>query len=130
MPFQVDIDPEARLVTTRLGDLVSDAMLLEYQRTVWADPEIHGFGEIVDARGVKEIHVTSQGLRDLATTAAGMDVPGRHTRLAIIADSPLTFGLARMYQSFRELEHGNGRDVQVCKDPDEARAFALGASGG
>jgi len=59
-------------------------------------------------------------VREMAGMAAAMDAVGPPTRLAIVAESDLHFGLARMYQAFREANPKSTREVRAFRDYAEA----------
>ena len=123
MEYELTVNKEQRRVSTVWGRSVTDESLMEYQKAVWSDPTLHGFDEVIDFRRVDEIRVTTNGLRAVATLAAAMDEPGTMTRFAIVVGTPLSFGLARMYETFRGLDDRATRDVAVFEDLEPALAW-------
>ena len=59
--------------------------------------------------------MTAGGIR----IAAQLHLFGRHSRRAIVAMNPLTYGLARMFQTYRELARGEER-IRVFKNMEDA----------
>ncbi|UCD23586.1 MAG: hypothetical protein JSW51_11165 [Gemmatimonadota bacterium] len=123
MEYELTVNQEQRRVSTIWGSSVTDESLMEYQKTVWSDATLHGFDEVIDFRKVDEIKVTTNGLRAVATLAAAMDEPGTKSRFAVVVGNPLSFGLARMYETFRGLDDRATRDVAVFEDLAPALAW-------
>ena len=121
MPIEHRIDAEHRIVHARVLGVLTDADLFAYQRTVWSDPAIAGFDEIVDMSDVTEIVMpTSLRARDLAEVSAQMDAPGTSSRLAIVAPADFAYGLARMYASYRGLQERGHKEVEVFRSLEDA----------
>jgi hypothetical protein len=124
MPADYTIDAERQLVYSRgWGDL-TDADLLDHQRRLALDPRFHpGFSQLIDF-----LDVTSAG----AVTAEGVvEVAKRHlygpnSRRALVATDLATFGLARMFEAYRDIAGGE-EQINVFKRLDDAWAW-LGIS--
>lgn len=104
------------------SEVVSDKDLVAYQKDVWSDSSIAGYMEVCDFSALERVDFSlGDALDKIAKLASSMDVPGKHSRFAIVATQPLHFGLARMYQSYRAM-HGGGesKDVEVFKTREEA----------
>jgi hypothetical protein len=86
-------------------------------------PAVRGFDELIDFRDLKEVAVSSDGLRAIAGVAAAMDAPDLRSRFAIVVGSPVPFGLARMYEAFRNLEARTTQKVAVFDRLDAALAW-------
>ena len=129
MPIHFRIDHGLKLVVAAgHGELVHSDVL-DYQRDVWSRPEVAGYNELVDMTHVTHIHLESpQHIKDLATLAAEMDLPGGASKFAIVAPSHLSFGLGRMFQSHRELDPRSTKEVAVFKTLHEALEY-LGVTG-
>jgi hypothetical protein len=98
-------------------------MLSEHQQSVGADPSVAGYNKLADLRDVTACSVTPDGLRRLASIAAGMDDPNRHSKLAIVTSTNTGFGLARMYEAYRELHPRSTREVSIFEDIESALAW-------
>ncbi len=77
-----------------------------------------GTRELIDTRRATETELTTADLRYLAERDTKR--PTRISKVAIVADSDVGFGLARMYQS---LSDGQETEVSVFRDEGEARAW-------
>jgi hypothetical protein len=121
--YEMTVDTERRCVMTTWGSLVTDTSLMDYQKTVWNDPAVHGFDEVIDFQAVDTIEVTTEGLEAVAHAAAGMDVVAGSGRFAIVVGDGLPYGLSRMYEVFRELEASASREVMTFKRMEEALAW-------
>ncbi len=118
MPIEFRILGDARRILTRCFGHLEGVHLLEYYRSLTADPLYDPtFDELFDLSDVDEVDVTSNDLRKLshATRVGGRQ--GRGVRVAIVAPEDLEFGLSRMYEAF-QAESAN--EMRVFRDPDEA----------
>ena len=102
------------------GRIVTDAALMDYQKTVWSDPKIHGFDELIDFSALEKIDVTTQGLEDVAYLAAGMDAAMGASRFAIVVGDSLSYGLSRMYEAFRGMEEKSSRQLMIFQRLEDA----------
>ena len=126
MPIDYHIDHARRLVVARGNGVLTGADIFGYQREVWSRPEVIGYDELVDMSGVKEIVTTSptsDNFRALASESAATDPPETPTKFAIVAGEELAFGLARMYQTYRELEPKSTKEVRVFRTLAEAMVY-------
>jgi len=117
------IDTERRRVISTWGAIVTDASLMEYQKSVWSDPALYGYDELIDFRALEQIEVSTEGLEAVASVAADMDGTVGQGRFAIVVKKGLEFGLSRMYESFRGLEDTASRQVMIFHRLDEALAW-------
>jgi hypothetical protein len=121
MPIVFSIDTEHHVVWARATGVLNDADMFDYQRTVWSRPEVAGFDEIVDMTEAGQVEMgTGDRMIRLAAASAETDIPGHPAKLAIIASEPLHFGLARMYQTYRELDPRSTKKVAVFRTRQEA----------
>ena len=102
---------------------MTDEALLDYQKTVWSDPKIHGFDELIDFKAVEKIEVTTPGLEAVASLAAGMDEAVGSSRFAIVVGGGLAYGLSRMYEAFREMEEKSSRKLEIFQRLEDALAW-------
>jgi len=123
MPAEHNIDHDAKLIATLWTGTTTDQELSEalilYHRQI-REFDYASYNQLLDFTGVENIHLTVAGIRHLAHTAVGTDVTGRRTRLAIVVDRPVAFGLARMYATYRSLVPGQSKDVAVFKQRRDA----------
>ena len=124
MPITFRIDHERKLVIARGYGRLTDVELFSYQREAWSGKDVIGYNELVDMTLVSEIASPSaQRLQALASIAAHMDPETLPSRFAIVAPGDLAYGLARMFQSYRELENTSTKDVRVFRVLSDALAF-------
>jgi hypothetical protein len=121
MPISYEIDTAAQLVLARVTGVLTHEDILGYQQSVWSRPEVVGFDELVDVTDVERIAFeSSRRVGELAAVAAGMDASSKSGRLAIVAPTPESYGLARMYQTYRETSPGSTKLVKVFHTLDDA----------
>ena len=124
MPIEYEIDHGRRLVTAKGIGLLTATDVFTYQREVWSRPDIAGYNELMDMTAVEGIPASSpEGIRELASLAAEMDHQASFARLAIIAPDDLSFGLARMFQSYRNFDDRGTKEVGVFRTSEEAMTF-------
>jgi hypothetical protein len=104
---------------------VTDDDVFSYQREAWSRPDVRGYNELVDVSAVKHVALPSaQRVRDLAVLSAEMEAQaGEAKRFAIVATSPIVYGLSRMFQTYREMDQRNKTQVKVFRNRQEALAF-------
>ena len=124
MPIDHWIDTDHRLVRARARGILTDDDVFKFQREIGSNSAVAGYDELVDMTEVEHIALPSVGrIRDLARLSAGMDARGTASKFAIVAPSPLAYGLGRMYEAYRGLESRSTRNVAVFKTLPEALAF-------
>jgi hypothetical protein len=114
---QYDIDHDAHVVTVVYSGVVTDSDLRtginEYGRLG------SNYTVLVDLTTVERIDASAEALRELARVASGRRA---RKRCAVIAPTPVTFGMARMYQVFCLNETGDS-EVGVFSDAAAARMW-------
>jgi hypothetical protein len=125
MPIEYRIDHTRRLVIARGVGAFSGDDVFRYQRDVWSQPDVAGYDELVDMTDVTSIPPVPGGFRmkQLAKEAAARDDQAATAKFAIVAPSPLAFGLGRQYQAYRELESQSKKQVGVFRTMADALAF-------
>ena len=124
MPIRYDIHHDRRLVHATLEGVVTDAEIFNYQFAVWSQPEVEGYDELIDACEVLQFERTSATrVHHLAAASARMDAPPYPSKLAIVAAGNAQYGMARMYQTYRELETKGTKLINVFRTMDEAVAW-------
>ena len=124
MPIIYRIDHKRRLVLARGVGVFRGSDPFEYQQQVWTRPDVAGYDELVDMSTVTEVDLSNPDrMRQLAGVASSSDSPQGGERLAIVAPTDLTFGLARMYETHRTLQSRSTRSVGVFRTLAEALAF-------
>lgn len=127
MAIDFVIDPRQRIVFARAHGKLGREDLFRYQAEVWALPEVVGFDEIADLSDVLTISYEDDAeILELARTAVRKDAPDRSNRLAIVAPSDFSFGIAQMYGALRSSLPGSNREVKVFRGRADALSW-LGA---
>jgi hypothetical protein len=121
MPITYRIDERRDLVETTIYGRIDEAEVRAHAATAARDPRVHGCARaIVDISEWVESSVESGVVSELAMTSdAVVEPPGR--KVALIAPSDSSYGLARVFQGFRT--GTGGSDVQVFRTRAEAEAW-------
>jgi hypothetical protein len=125
LPIDFEILKGVKIVLARAhGTLTADDMM-SYQRTVWSDPNVIGYDEIVDVTAVESFaHEPNSGrARVLADLSAKMDFVNQSRKFAIVAADDAAFGLGQTYQTLREANPQSRKEVKVFRTYDEARTW-------
>jgi hypothetical protein len=129
MPLDYDVHHARRLVFATGRGTVTDQDVFGYQREVWSRPELAGYDELVDMRGVQHIVLPpAASIQELAELSAQMDTVAR-SKFAIVAPDNLSNALSRIYGAYRWLDDRSTKQVEVFRTMPEALAW-LGIDGG
>jgi len=121
VPWSYEIDKERRLVITTKWDVLTHVEVLEHMRQLSSDPDFNrDFFQLLDLTRVTGIREESIVLQELCWP----HLFSRRSRRAIVASSPLTFGLARRFITLRQIM-GGAEQMQVFKARDEALQWLL-----
>lgn len=123
MPFDVTIEPERRLIRSTWSGAVDAALLTDYLETVWADPSVRAFRELIDFREVSDVEVPTEALYEIAEASRLLDNPDEPARSAVVAPPGLIYGLSRMFSSIRAMAPDDRREFRVFGEIDEARRW-------
>ena len=117
MPISYRIDESLRLVfTTAQGVLTRQDVLTHLQR-LREDPDFDpSYNQLVDLRAVIEFAMSAAELRMITVYR----LFNEKSRRAIVADEDITFGMARMYEVFRE---DAPEDIKLFRDMADARRW-------
>jgi len=84
--------------------MLSDLDVFDYQKNVWSRADTVGFDELIDMEAAQSIAVPSPDrVRQLAELACQMDNPPSGGRFAVVAPQDEAYGLARMYETWRNM---------------------------
>lgn len=122
--YRIDRD-QSVLIATISGTL-TEREIFAYQDEVLAHPELSRFDELIDMTAIRAVESPAPiagRVQELAGAAASRDDVRGQTRLAIAAPGDLAFGLGRMYATYRSMQPGSTRVVQVFRSMDEAIAW-------
>jgi hypothetical protein len=132
MPVVHKIDDDAKLITTIWsGDAVDSELLdalAKYQQNIKSLPVYASYNEIVDFRGANYFLLSSEGIRTLAHMASINDPQGVKTKLAIVVNKPVSYGLAPMYEIYRSLLPSGSKEVRVFKNYHDCLSW-IGSKG-
>ena len=121
------IDNKNKLIITSWNGEPSATEFIEtlrkYQTEIKSNSEYIDYDELLDLGEIKGFKISSDNLRMLGNIAAFSDKPGVHNKLAIVAESQLAYGLARMYEIYRSLNSNSNKTIRVFKDKPEAIAW-------
>lgn len=104
------------ILQARASGRLDDESLLAYVRTVMVDPAYATAScDLFDMRGV-DLALTGGGIRTVTELirASRLSSP----KVAIVADAPAAYGMARMFEILRD-----DIEVRVFQDTDEALAW-------
>lgn len=117
LPFKYEIDPQRRLVISRLWGAVTDDEVYEHNQKLRTDPRFDPtFSQLTDLTGVTEITVSTSMINE--TSLDQFFEPG--TRRAMVAADDGVFGMARMYALRAE---GLGQTIEVFREEQPAREW-------
>lgn len=117
MPVTYSVDPVLRLVRTRAEGVLTESETSDLYQRIKADPAFDpGFSQLCDLTVVDEIQTSAPYLRELARQS----IFSRGSRRAFVTSQLFHYGLARMLQSFCEIE---GTEVAVFKTMAEAERW-------
>ena len=118
------IDIENCLILTiwegEVIDLDVIAALKKYQKEIQSRSDLSGYNEMLDFSKAAEIKLTVEGIKSIGQLASITDKKDINTKLAIVVNSNLVFGLARMYAAYRSLSSNANKEICVYKDESEA----------
>jgi len=121
LPITYRIDTKNKIVYTTASGELTDDHLLEHKQKLIQDPLFQpGMKELSDARTVTELKVTNAGIVKFAKQDEADSGLLDGYRLAIVVDSDLTFGMARMYEA---LTKESLPGLRVFRDLGEAQQW-------
>jgi len=126
MPISIRLDAARKVTYATATGVITDAHLLEMCRAMLTDPEYDpSADQIFDAGGIERLDFRPATLQEAAELFARVDrgIPtGAHPKVAIVAPNDVTFGVARMYEAYREM-HPSPKRYFVCRTMEEARRW-------
>jgi hypothetical protein len=119
-----EIDKERRLITSTASGVITLPEIWAHQEKLDKDPDFDpSFAQLLDVTQVTKLKLSSEDVRRVAES----NTLSTNPRLAIVATSSLVYGMARMFQIFREMK--GEEKTRVFRDRDEALAWVLGNDG-
>jgi hypothetical protein len=121
MPITYEIDEANGWVWMVGSGVITDEEVLTYRQSLLADPRFRSSMKLLsDMRGIERVEVTAGGIRRLVHEESSHASELAARRLAIVTDSPVAYGMARMYQMLAE---NTGGAIQVFRQIEEATAW-------
>jgi hypothetical protein len=100
MPIDLHLEHESRLIRSHAHQRFTEGELSEFISGLLALPEVVRHNILIELNEVTEFGPTSSGrLIEFAAIAASADEAVHSTKLAVIAEESLHYGLARVYQT-------------------------------
>jgi hypothetical protein len=122
MPFSVRIEPGTGTALVACSGVLGAGEAREGAAAVWTAPGWNGRSVVFDMRSA-HFEVSTEQIRAIAGFILE-NQPSPPARVAFVTGRDLEFGLARMYEAFRD--HPSTR-VRVFRDRDAAVAWAQAA---
>jgi len=114
VPIEHRIDHPHRLVIAIAHGRLEGSEIFEYQRTVWSQPEVRGYDEVVDMTEVERFEVpTTERLKELVDLSAAMDPPDLPSKFAIVATDAIARELGGVFAIYREMDPRSSKEVRV-----------------
>jgi hypothetical protein len=99
MPIVHTIDPERRVVQSRLWDVVTETDAWGSAAALMNDPSFDPtFSQLADMREMKQVEVDQSTVRELAV----MRIFAPESKRALVVASDLQYGIGRMTTSYAE----------------------------
>jgi hypothetical protein len=118
MPITLTIDTDKRVVYSALHGVITEAEFLAQPQRILAHPAFDpSFSEIIDLRGITDVQVSPETIRNLAMTQS---IFSRESKHALISPSGLILDFARMFQANAEQTRP---DMVIVKTPAEAYEY-------
>ena len=126
MPATHHIDKENKIIFTGWHGEPSGSNLIDalniYFRDIKSKPELKDYNELVDFSDTKGLKLSIDVLIELGKIASKFDKSGNH-KLAIVVNSSLAYGIARMYGVYRNYNPQSNKKVNVFRSKTEAMAW-------
>lgn len=120
MTISFRLDSQLSFVISEGSGTLTIQDLIGHAESLRSDPVLSGHDELVDLSRVEKVEVTSEGLRQLASTVARLNPDRKAYRVAVVAPDDVVYGMARMYEVFRDELAGT---LQTFRTVDEARGW-------
>ena len=124
MPANHHIDHDTRIILTTWEGIADDSEFIEaldiYQNNIQNHPDYIDYNEVVDLTHTSSIKITTKGIKKIGTIASKTDQNKPDRKLALIVNSNLAFGLARMYIVYRSFSKNANKNIRVFKDEKNA----------
>jgi len=124
MPAKHDIDNAKKLILTIWRGEASDneliAAMTRYQQEIRCNSDYQLYNELLDFSHTTKFDLTTKGIKEIGKIAQQTDRPDVQTKVAIIVNSALSFGLSKMYISYRNLLPNSNKELKAFKNRTDA----------
>ena len=124
MPANHHIDHKTKLIVTRWEGIARDFEIIDaikkYQEEIQNKPDYIHYNEVVDFRKMTSTQITVEGIKKIAHIASTTVHSETTRKLALIVNSNLAFGLARMYETYRKFSKNANKEIGVFKNEKDA----------
>ena len=122
MPFSLQLEPASGVVVGTCTGMLNASDARKGATTFWANPDWSGRPVVWDFRAAQfDIHAPE--IRDIAQFILENQPPAPPPRVAFVTTRDVDFGLARIFEVYREHPTTSFR---VFRDLDEAMSWAMG----
>lgn len=116
MPCNYTIHRDKRLVVTTASGVFTFAEAMAHEDRIYDDPEFDPtFVHLIDATGITRTEITASEISTLARRTGFSP----KARKALVVNTVLLFGLARMFEAYLQVS-GTSESVSVFKARDKA----------
>ena len=124
MPAKHDIDKANKLIITTWGGEASDneliAAMSRYQQEIRCNSDYQLYDELLDFSHTTKFDLSTKGIKEIGKIAQQSDRPDVQTKVAIIVNSALAFGLSKMYIAYRNLLPNSNKELKAFKNRTDA----------
>jgi len=124
MPAHHHIDSKTQLIITTWEGEARDIEFIEalkkYQKDIQNHTDYILYNEVVDLSNVTNIKITTEGIKTIALIASNTDKENSNRKLALIVSSNLAYGLAKMYEAYRNFSKNACKEICVFRDENDA----------
>lgn len=119
MPCNYTIYKDKGLVVTTASEVFTFAEAMAHEDKIYSDPDFDPtFVHLIDGTGISRTEITASEISTLARRTGFSP----KSRKALVVNSALLFGLARMFEAYLQLS-GAAESVSVFKERGEALAW-------
>ncbi len=120
MPISYEVDKQRRLVVCTASGVVTAGDVMEFHERIVKDNDFNSsFSQLVDCTAITKTNISPKGMRALAEESSF----STDSRRAFVADSPLGFGLSRVYEIVRSLQ--GDKHIRVFRNRADALTWLL-----
>jgi len=124
MSAKHDIDNANKLIITTWSGEASDneliAAMARYQQEIRCNSDYQLYNELLDFSHTTKFDLSTKGIKEIGKIAQQSDRPDVQTKVAIIVNSALSFGLSKMYISYRNLLPNSNKELKAFKNRSDA----------